>query len=765
MNKILVLLFIVSIPAYSQIPQGEIIESFENTAEWTLEGSGAYSSLESLHSEGASSIKLGTTASERASMTKTISLNFNDYKVFSIDVYTPDYDPDLRRSIRVELSSSPTFARHFRANIYAGHRLYIGWTRLYFSKEDFADGYGPESWSNTMIRIKFTEWIEDANYDYAPSFTTFDNFTGYKVRPPAIAIISFDDNEKSSMTIGKPIMDALGFKGVQFVIGSTADQNLTSWLNWSDYDSLYADGWDISNHTYTHPQLSTLDATSLELEINGMRDLLISRGYLRSCDFIAYPYSDFNLDVLDKVKEHHKIGRSAEDWSYNAHPSSVLNDYYLIRVHSEWDDLSMQLQDIDKAIERGQLLVYMFHDISGYADRFTATMQYLKTKQDAGQIQVMTLSQYWDYIHAITPGVTVKAKAFLQGPYNPGTASMNTSLVVPATSPYSDHRSVASVPSGVVDWVKIEIRSSLSGPAAASRSAFIKSDGSIVDDDGTSDISFQVSPGYYYIVVGHRNHLGIISSSPVELSQSSSLYDFTTAMSKAHTSGQNPMAALTGGKFGLVAGDTDGNGTIDHAADIMTLWYPGVGLSGYNNADYNLDGTVEFNNDIALWLPNFGLASQVPGGMQGKAIRKEQVQEVIDKYGFSNYSRKFEPGKDGDSCHEFYIQNNSGSAGYKAEIRENEIPKEFSISQNYPNPFNPVTTVRYSLKEDAHVVMNLFNSIGEKVNTLVDQTKPAGTHTLSIDAKDLANGTYILNVTVNGPSEKKNESIKLMLMK
>jgi peptidoglycan/xylan/chitin deacetylase (PgdA/CDA1 family) len=764
--RIFIVLFVFGIlTVYSQVPEGEVIESFENTAEWTFEGDGVYNSANSVHSDGSSAILLGTTVNERSSMTRTISLNFNDYKTFSIDVYTPDFSEDNRRSIRIELTSSPTFSQHLRVNLYAGHKLHIGWTRLYFSKEDFSDGYGNESWSNTMVRVKFSQWTENAG-DYTPGFITFDNFRGYRIKPPAIAIISFDDNEKSSVTVAKPILDALGFKAVQFVIGSTADQNLSNWLSWSDYDTLYQQGWDISNHTYTHPRLSTLDASSLDLEINGMRDLLLSHGYTRSCDFIAYPYSDYSSVVLDKVREHNKMARGAEDWNYTAHPSSVLNDYYLIRVQSEWDDLSVQLADIDKAIERGQLLVYMFHDVSSYVDRFSSTMQHLKAKQNAGEIQVMTFSEYWNYLHAIAPGVTVNAKVYLQGAYNSSTGLMTTNLNVPVTSPYPDHRSVAAVPSGVVDWLYLELRTSATGPAVAVRSVFLKSDGSVADDNGSSGVSFQVPPGYYYVVLRHRNHLGVMSSVQADLS-SSSVYDFTTALNKAYTTGANPMAALPDGKFGMIAGDTDGNEVIDHASDIMLSWYPEQGHTGYINADFNLNGTVDFNNDIPLWLPNFGFVSQVPGTALHKASGKQLMQEVRTKYGFESYSRSFNPEKEGEGCQDYYLgkKNAAGAGSATTELQEKKLPKDFTISRNYPNPFNPVTNISYTLKEDAVVTMILYNSLGQKVQSVMNQSQGAGYYTKSIDGSQLANGTYMLNVTIKGSTEVKNETIKLMLLK
>ena len=74
---------------------------------------------------------------------------------------------------------------------------------------------------------------------------------------------------------------------------------------------------------------------------------------------------------------------------------------------------------------------------------------------------------------------------------------------------------------------------------------------------------------------------------------------------------------------------------------------------------------------------------------------------------------------------------------------EREIsPFRFTLEQNYPNPFNPSTTIEFSIAQPGQVKLTVFDILGRKVRTLLDEIKPAGHHKLYFDGSGLSSGVY-----------------------
>lgn len=81
-------------------------------------------------------------------------------------------------------------------------------------------------------------------------------------------------------------------------------------------------------------------------------------------------------------------------------------------------------------------------------------------------------------------------------------------------------------------------------------------------------------------------------------------------------------------------------------------------------------------------------------------------------------------------------------------VKENPafIAKNYSLEQNYPNPFNPSTIIRYSIPENAHVTLKIYNLLGQEIAELVNAEQKAATYDVTFDASKLSTGIYFYTV-------------------
>jgi hypothetical protein len=75
------------------------------------------------------------------------------------------------------------------------------------------------------------------------------------------------------------------------------------------------------------------------------------------------------------------------------------------------------------------------------------------------------------------------------------------------------------------------------------------------------------------------------------------------------------------------------------------------------------------------------------------------------------------------------------------------LPKDYGLEQNYPNPFNPSTTIRYGLPTRSHVALTVYNTLGQLVASLVNETEEAGSHEVRFDGSVLASGVYFYRLS------------------
>jgi PKD repeat protein len=236
-----------------------------------------------------------------------------------------------------------------------------------------------------------------------------------------------------------------------------------------------------------------------------------------------------------------------------------------------------------------------------------------------------TYGEAEDYSVNIGGDFTLNLKVYLEGPFNGSSMNTDINSILPLSQPfnmapwnYGGTESVGSIPNpDVIDWVLVDLRDATSATTAtpatsiAKQAAFLLSDGSIVDLDGSSDLQFGVSISQdLFVAVWQRNHLGVISANALVPSGSVYNYDFTSGLSQAYggTSGHKEISI---GVWGMIGGDGNHNEQID-SNDKDASWENQAGEKGYLFGDYNLDGEADNKDKDDIWVPNQGKSSQIP---------------------------------------------------------------------------------------------------------------------------------------------------------
>ncbi len=100
--------------------------------------------------------------------------------------------------------------------------------------------------------------------------------------------------------------------------------------------------------------------------------------------------------------------------------------------------------------------------------------------------------------------------------------------------------------------------------------------------------------------------------------------------------------------------------------------------------------------------------------------------------------------------------------GSVASSEEEPLVNEYELYQNYPNPFNPNTKIRYRLKEDEQVKLEIYNILGQRVMVVVDEYQTEGMHEVEVNGRELFSGTYIYRLQVG---DKFTKAKRMTLLK
>ncbi|MFH0990574.1 MAG: T9SS type A sorting domain-containing protein [bacterium] len=210
----------------------------------------------------------------------------------------------------------------------------------------------------------------------------------------------------------------------------------------------------------------------------------------------------------------------------------------------------------------------------------------------------------------------------------------------------------------------------------------------------------------------------------------------------------------------FVAAPKSGNSfTVDSAS----AWILGGGTSGIRvNIYYSIDPAFTTKTklnpgDTAIYLNNSGSVtiSQRVAFAIGKTINPGQ----------SFYFRIY-PWYTGATSNSKYLYTQlaeiKGTTKVTTAVDDDIhgiIPQDMQLHQNFPNPFNPATNIVYSIPKESYVTLEVIDMLGRTVSTLVNESKSAGTYTVSFDASKISSGMYLYRLTSDGHTLLKKMTI------
>lgn len=219
---------------------------------------------------------------------------------------------------------------------------------------------------------------------------------------------------------------------------------------------------------------------------------------------------------------------------------------------------------------------------------------------------------------------------------------------------------------------------------------------------------------------------------------------------------------------------SDQDGDYDDWIELYNNTDSDLSLNGYFLSDDGTDLTqwvfpdtfIAAKSYLIVWadddVEQAGLHANFKLSKSGEAIYLVSPNtQIVDEVSFGPQPPASTTGRYPDGTGSFVLMVPTFSAPNQSGItsvgdgQKSELPSQFSLEQNYPNPFNPTTTIGFSMPNSGKVRLTIYNILGEKVSTLVNDYLPSGEYKYEWQAASQPSGIYYYNLTSGSHSETK----------
>ena len=392
-----------TLPTNLLLTQPTVVKTFDTLADWSL-------------TRFTSSLTTGVTwngitginftkvsdANLTSRATCTIAEDFSNVGVMSVVCHIPD--KTNISSISLTISSTTDFSKTY-TKTFASAWLRNGINHLRVGMQyDTWSNVSGESFLNSFIRMR-VEVTYGSNVTDAVTFFRIDK----NAKGIPKMIFTFDDAKTGVINLAYPLFETKGIKGVTWVtknFSEARDEGMAGYdvrMSTAELTTLYNAGWDVSNHTTTHPDdVTGLTYDEVFAEYNTCTQWLKSLGFARSAKFLCYPSGSYNDNALLAARNAGIVAGRTIDVGHINMPAE---DIMLLRTVSIGPTTTfVNLRDyIDRAHNLGATIIFMLHDVvdsrsPGLNQTDVQLIESVINYIQSRRIDIVTISEWYDQL-------------------------------------------------------------------------------------------------------------------------------------------------------------------------------------------------------------------------------------------------------------------------------------------------------------------------------------------------------------------------------